>query len=728
VKPTQISERLLEFRKDTRLVVVGLVGLLAILSVIYYLIQRSRDLPPDLATNKVLLLVLWYINVVLILAIAFVLLRNVVKLLVERKNRLFGSKFKIKLVATYVLLSLIPALLLFVYGSSLLRGWIDDWFEESAFASVSEQGFVVAEALESEFRSNTLEDARSALAGLGLQGVTDPENRPAIAARLQELLGETDAHYLGIYDGTDFVHGVALPQAGFRDLPEVRRRVLLEALRDGEAQQTISETVGRTIIWAVAAPGEEERRAVVVAATLIPATLADASAGLIQSRQSYRQLEIQKGSIKATYLLTFLMVTLLILFATTWVGLYLARRVTVPIEAVAEGTRRLSEGDLEYQVDVPADDELGVLVESFNRMTTELRRSKEELVNTNRRLDEQRALIEAVLDNVAAGVVSIDHEGRLLTCNRAATRMLRQNAESEIGRQIDQLWADRERSKLAALFLGGDEESRQQVQTLRLFIGGHWKTFEAKVRPMRNPDRSFAGRVMVLEDLTELIRAQQRAAWHDAARRVAHQIKNPLTPIRLSAERILRKYRSGDRNFGDVLTQGVEIIGREVETLKEMVDEFSQFARMRPPRPAKTDLDDLIVETARLYEGIKPGVRVIGEVGESAKSALIDREQIKQALINLLDNAVEAVESPGEVRLSVDQENGALRIRVADTGHGIPPHDRDKLFLPHFSTKGRGTGLGLAIVHRIVSEHHGSINVSDNEPKGTIFTIELPQT
>jgi two-component system nitrogen regulation sensor histidine kinase NtrY len=348
-------------------------------------------------------------------------------------------------------------------------------------------------------------------------------------------------------------------------------------------------------------------------------------------------------------------------------------------------------------------------------------------VSTNRRLDEERALIEAVLDNVAAGVVSVDADGRLLTCNRAATKMLRQEAESHVGRNVDELWADRERSKLANLFLAQSSSPGVKVQTLRLFLGGHWKTFEAKVRSMRDADQKVSGHVMVLEDLTELIRAQQRAAWHDAARRVAHQIKNPLTPIKLSAERILKKYRSGDRDLGTAVEEGTAIIGKEVSTLKEMVDEFSQFARMRPPRPVKTDIEQLIAETVRLYDGIKQGVGVISDVAPEAETALVDREQIKQALINLLDNAVEAVESPGEVCVSVHQDNGALRIVIADTGHGISVTDRDKLFLPHFSTKGRGTGLGLAIVHRIVTEHHGSISVADNDPHGTVFTIELPQ-
>ena len=287
---------------------------------------------------------------------------------------------------------------------------------------------------------------------------------------------------------------------------------------------------------------------------------------------------------------------------------------------------------------------------------------------------------------------------------------------------------DRERAKLAALLGHSPGEQERAGAGLRLFLGGHWKTFEAKVRDMHDPDGGLSGRVMVLEDLTELIAAQQRAAWRDAARRVAHQIKNPLTPIRLSAERILRRFRDRDPEADQAIEQGVRLITKEVDSLKSMVDEFSQFARMRPPQPHDADMNELVHETVRLYAGIKAGVEVECNVGSESLRALVDREQIKQVLVNLLDNAVEAVEPPGRVAITVARCNGALRIDVADTGKGISQEDRDKLFLPHFSTKGRGTGLGLSIVHRIVGEHHGTVHVLENKPQGTIFRIEIPQT
>ena len=243
---------------------------------------------------------------------------------------------------------------------------------------------------------------------------------------------------------------------------------------------------------------------------------------------------------------------------------------------------------------------------------------------------------------------------------------------------------------------------------------------------MRDAAGGLRGQVMVLEDLTELIKAQELAAWSEAARRIAHEIKNPLTPIKLSAERLRRKWRQADAGFEEALEEGTTLIVQEVETMKGMVDEFSRFARMPTPHPTDVDLGKLVEDTLHLYEGLKPGVEIGGRVGDGAQRARVDGEQLKRALINLLDNALEATEAPGRVEVAIERQDGRLEIHVADTGRGIPAALRDKLFLPHFSTKGRGTGLGLAIVHRIVSDHHGRIRVEDNRPSGTVFTIELP--
>jgi len=739
-----LREKILKNRKNHRLIGAGLAALLLLCTALFYMAQRGRELPAALVTNRVLLFVLWYVNVVLILVIVFVLLRNLFKLLVERRHRVLGSTFKFKLVATYVGLSLIPVLLLFAIATELLQGSIDRWFN-TPVAPVLERGNAVAQALYDRIERTNLRDASRVLAEIESFDLDDPAERPRLTRRMQELLQEMDLDLLAVYEGHEFIHAILNSQAGIPDLPEPDASVLDQAAKEGRATavETPAGTGGSLLMAAVSRTAAgEEAPVIVIAGALLDPVLAQQREKLVQDYQAYRQLQVQKDDLRASHLLLFLMVTLLILLASSWTGLYLAKRVTVPIQALAEGTRRISGGDLSHRVDVAADDELGVLVESFNGMTQELQSNKEllersnrDLVTSNQRLGEERALIAAVLENVAAGVVSIDSTGRIFTCNGAALNMLRQTEAEVLGRPFEEAWSDPERARLAALLgeaktseadLGEADLGGRAVKEVHLSLGGEWKTFEAKITGLRDAEGRVQGRVLVLEDLTELIKAQQLAAWNEAARRIAHEIKNPLTPIRLSAERLLMKHRQGDPGLGKAIEEGVEIIVREVVTLQGMVDEFSRYARMPRPRPAPVDLAKLVGETVHLYRDLKAGVAVEGEVDPALSTVWIDGEQVKRALINLLDNAVEATEAPGRVNVAAHAVNGHLEIQVADTGRGIPPSSKEKLFLPYYSTKGRGTGLGLAIVHRIVTDHQGSIRVEDNRPRGTVFTVELP--
>jgi nitrogen fixation/metabolism regulation signal transduction histidine kinase len=606
----RLRERIERLLRNHRFLAGGLGALLLFFTSLFYLSQRGRDLPAALVTNRVLLFVLWYVNVILILVVLFVLLRNLIKLLVERRHRILGSNFRFKLVATYVGLSLIPVLALFFIATELLQGSIDRWFN-TPLAPVLERGNAVAQAFYDRVESTTLRDAAIALREIRGIDLERAEERPRLTRRLQELLAELDLQVLEVYKGKEFVHAVLDSQSGIPGLPEPGRDFLDEAARTGKAVRTDASAgaAGRLVLAGVAQEkGPAEGKVVVVAGTLLDPLVAEQTDQLVRDFQAYRQLEVQKDDLRASHLLLFLMVTLLILLGSSWAGLHLAKRVTVPIQALAEGTRIISGGDLSYRVDVEADDELGVLVDSFNRMTAELASNKEALERSNR----------------------------------------------------------------------------------------------------------------------ELLEANRLAAWNEAARRIAHEIKNPLTPIRLAAERMLVKQEQGDPGLGTVIEEGVEIIVREVEHLKEMVDEFSRYARMPRPRPAQVDLARLVGDTLSLYRDLKPGVEVEARIEDGASTALLDAEQVRRALINLLDNAVEATDAPGQVTVSARREDGHLEIRVADTGRGLPPDSREKLFLPYYSTKGRGTGLGLAIVYRIVTDHHGSIRVEDNQPRGTVFTVELP--
>ena len=748
-----LREQILRHRKDTRFIGGGMVLLLVACGVFYYLLLKGKGLPAEMAADKLLLFVLWYINIILILTILFVLFRSLFRLLIERHNRILGSKFKTKLVVTSIALSLIPVLILFPFATRLLLDSFDQWFSLPVDEVVS-QAAETALALSTLVEDYNLRDARRVLRETWDLDLEDLSQRPELHRRLQELREELQLHYLAIYDGTDPVHGTADPLSGFQRAPSFRglSGFLEEAIEKGEAihVEDSLDIEGRLILAATAEPRIEEAEVadgpdaagsegdpfraesppaftVVVAGKVLPPDVAEKSENLLLSYQTYLQLEVSREDQRAAYLLNLLMVSLLVVLAFSSIGLRLARRMTEPIQALAEGTRRVSTGDLDFRVRVAVDDELGVLVDAFNNMTEELQRNKELADRSTRELREANRRLAAVLQNVAAGVISISSEGRVLTCNGAALDILAQRSDDVVGKEIFEAWPDRERGKLVVLLEEDFTIGGQVVSQINMTVGGVWKTLEVKITNLPAAEgHGVGGRVMVVEDLTELIYAQKMATWNEVARRIAHEIKNPLTPIKLTAERLLKKHRQQDPRLGEILESGVDVIVREVATLKSMVDEFSRFARMPRPRPQEIDLGKMTGEILELYQGLKPGVTVEQEIDPRATTVRFDPGQLKGVLINLLDNAIAATEAPGRVVVSSLPRNGSVSLRVADTGHGIRLEDREKLFLPYFSTKGRGTGLGLAIVHRVVSDHNATIQIEDNDPTGAVFRIEIP--
>ena len=729
-----LRELFAQHRKDGRYVAAALVLVLAFLTLIYYLIQRGRDLPSVLVTNKVLLFVLVYADALLILVILFVLARNMLRLWLERRQRVLGARFKTKLVATYVGLSLVPVLLLFFYASELLQGSIERWFS-SSLRSVLEQSSAVAQSLQKEIGDRNYREALRVARRLSDLNLEQADSRADLPARLAQWRDESGVAFLGVYLETEFIHAVVDPESGLNDLPEVGRNFLLEAAENGRANRVLlpAGNRGRLILAAAAgAAAGGTKRPLVVAGTLLDPVTSGQSEELIQSYQTYRQLQVQKRDFAASYWLMFVLVTLLILLASSWAGLFLARRLMLPIQALAEGTRRVASGDLDQRIDVATDDEMATVVESFNSMTQELRRNREEidrshreLLAANRGLAEERALVGAILENLAAGVIALGGDGRVLSANAAALGLLAQRESELIGRKLSEAWSGAERARLEALIETAQDHPREAAE-VSLVLGAERRTFEVKVSDLRDGAGRSTGKIVVMEDLSDLIKAQKLAAWTEAAQRIAHEIKNPLTPIRLAAERLRVKHREGDPAIGELLEESVAIIVREVGKMQSLVDEFSRYARMPGPQLAATAIDGLVSEVVALYRDVKPGVSIHTALAPAIGEIWVDPEQLRRVLINLLDNALEATEPPGDVEVRAERRGERLILEVADAGSGIPPEDREKLFLPFFSRKKRGTGMGLAIVHRIVSDHNGTIRVSGNLPRGSIFTIELP--
>jgi two-component system nitrogen regulation sensor histidine kinase NtrY len=488
-------------------------------------------------------------------------------------------------------------------------------------------------------------------------------------------------------------------------------------------------------IWS-GAGSERQVLGAMVVATHVSQRLETRLRGISQAFLEYKQLKLLKNPIKGIYILLFLLMTLIIVFSVTWFGLYMARGITVPIQLLAEGTREVAAGNLNYRVEARADDEIGILVDSFNRMTGDLGQSKvkleaaySDLQAKHGELEERRRYTETILQAVATGVVSLDPAGRLTTLNGAAARMLGLSAEGTVGRSYREIFRGPEFDEVRGLVQRMDRLREGTLEReIRLHRDGHAVTLLGSATALVGSGKEYTGIVLVFDDLTELLKAQRLAAWREVAQRIAHEIKNPLTPIQLSAQRLRRRLGDKVADERKLLEECTDAIIQEVEGLRQLVDEFSRFARMPALAPEPTDLHRLLETVVKLYRESHPALTLKTVFASDLPPVEVDPAQIKRAVLNLVDNAVEAVSGAGEVVVQTrwSPETRRVQIHVSDNGVGVPPEDKEKLFLPYFSTKATGMGLGLPIVHQIITDHRGSIWVEDSLPKGSRFVIELP--
>jgi nitrogen fixation/metabolism regulation signal transduction histidine kinase len=521
-------------------------------------------------------------------------------------------------------------------------------------------------------------------------------------ARVRHVLG---VDLVALYEDGDLVEAVADPRRIPASLPPLR-------WDDLPADGTRADRWrGGLLIRAWHTPDDGRR---VVVADMLPAELLLHLENAIAADAEFQEMKQTRGTITATTVLVLLAITLLLLFATVWVGLFLSRRFTEPLLAVTEATQRVAEGDAleEVEVEVPATDEVAILVDSFNAMVRRVRATEAEILASNQEL-------EALLATVPTGVLSINADGSRFRPNTAAARILGaaawENQWLEL-RELDRPGFEELYRRLACddrdaarfeISLEPDDEATRQI--------------DVTARPL--PD---GGRVVALDDLTQLIQAQRQAAWREAAQRIAHEIMNPLTPIRLAAERMQRRAESIEGEMGEVVASGCEAIVAQVAGLRELVTAFQEYARLPEVKPRASDVNRLLRELASLYDGVRDGLRVAVDVPGEPTVAIVDPVQLRQALVNLLDNAVAAIPDEGTISLALQINGDNLRIEVADTGRGLPTDDTETLVQPFFSTKGRGSGMGLAMVHRIITDHGGTLELKPSPVGGAIAVVELP--
>ncbi len=718
-----------------------LIFFLAAISLVLFAIllsEQSFDLPfinPANNQQTVFLVTLSLIVFLLFVALTFVLGRNLVKLFAERRLGVLGSKFRTRLVVGSLLLSFIPVIVMFWFAYGLMNRSIDKWFS-TPVEEVRQDTALMASLLSGYAAENARAEALSI--------ATAPETQHAFEGHsFSAVLDEFRMHEPTLQGGFALAIDAGNVEASFgapAAWPLLKPVVPLHPSAPERPLHLNWKGTDYVLGSAPVGVGGE-----VLVAMPLPRNFSETQKHLEVSQRRYLELARERRTVRRTYMAFLWLLTGMVLFASTWLALFLSRLVTRPVVALAEATQEISKGNLNYRVEVQAADELGDLVRSFNQMAEELGTSRRqieassgELGAANVELEQRRRHIETVLESIPTGVLSVNALLRVTHVNQAWLRMLRpseepgQVASRLLGASLQELFPAEVFHDLEPLLRRADRMGTTTTQ-MEFAVQRVELNVAVTVATLQHRDRRL-GYVLVFEDLSDLLRAQKQAAWREVARRVAHEIKNPLTPIALSAERILRHLGRSQASVPAASTEVVrncaEVIGNSVETVRSLVNEFATLAQFPASRPEPADINGIVGSALAMFNGRLDGIRVRTRLANELPRVLADPQAIKRAVANLVDNAAESLQDAVlkeiEVSTALVASRDAIEISVADSGSGISQELKERLFLPYFSTKKRGTGLGLAIVSRIVEDHHGSIRVEENRPVGARFVVELP--
>jgi two-component system, NtrC family, nitrogen regulation sensor histidine kinase NtrY len=701
------------------------------------LAQTSFDLPFINPANNQAIVVFGALSAVVFLLFAtltFVLMRNLFKLFAERRLGVLGSKFRTRLVVGSLLLSFIPVIVMFCFSYVLMNRSIDKWFS-TPVQEVQQDTAIMASLLSKYASENARAEAVSIASALETQRAFEGHS-------FSGMLNEFRRHQATLQGGFALAIESGNAEASFN------APAAWPLLKPGIPSQPFDPDHPQHLLWngveyvlGNAPVGEHGE---ILVAMPLPQSFADTRKQLEASQQRYLDLAHNRRLVRRTYMAFLWLLTGMVLFASTWLALYLSRLVTRPVVALAEATQEISRGNLNYRVEVPAADELGDLVRSFNRMAGELQTSRyqieassRELSAANSELDHRRQHIETILESIPTGVLSLDAGLRVTHVNQAFLRMFKPSEEpvhqtaALLAASLRDLFPSEILAEFEPLLRRADRmrttTTQMQFAVLRVQLN-----VAVTVATLQHQAERL-GYVLVFEDLSDLLRAQKQAAWREVARRVAHEIKNPLTPIALSADRILRhldRSPQPDPASVEVVRTCAETIGNAVDIVRTLVNEFATLASFPASQPQPADINAIAESALSMFNGRLDGIRLRTVFSNNLPKVMADPQAIKRAIANLIDNAAEALQASLlkeiEISTTLVASHDAVEISVADSGQGVTQESKERLFLPYFSTKERGTGLGLAIVSRIVEDHHGSIRVEENRPVGARFVIELP--
>jgi two-component system nitrogen regulation sensor histidine kinase NtrY len=690
-------------------------------------------LRPDTNQQAVVFYALSLLISLLFIALTFVLARNLLKLFAERRLGVLGSKFRTRMVVGALLLSFVPVMVMYWFSYGLMNRSIDKWFS-TPVEEVREFTDAMASLLANYAAQNAHAEAVAIAAS--------PETQRAFEGHgFSSAVEEFRSHEPTLQGGFALAIENGVPEASLgvpAPWPVLKEKLPLAQAAAGQPARFTWEQTEYTL---GSAPVGKD--GLILVALPLPPEFSKTVKQIEASQQRYFQLSQERRLVRRTYVGLLLLLTMMVLFVTTWLALFLSKLVTRPLAALAEATQEIARGRLDYRIDVRAADEIGDLVRSFNRMAEDLEASRRQIEASGRdasaanaELDQRRRQMETILESIPTGVLSLDAARCVTHANHALLRMFHPEGYAEgehilRGARLADVFLPEVLQDLEPLLRRADRMGMTTSQ-MEMPLQRTSLNVAVTVATLRHQDER-SGYVIVFEDLSDLLKAQKQAAWREVARRVAHEIKNPLTPIALSAERIQRHLQRGmplDKASLDIVRSCAQTIASAVETVRRLVDDFSALARFPASNPHPADINEVIESALSMFNGRLDGIGLHKSLAADLPRVMADAEAIKRAVANLVDNAAEAMQDSmvREIQISTSlvASRDAVEITVADTGHGVTRELKEKLFLPYFSTRKRGTGLGLAIVSRVIEEHHGSIRVEENQPVGARFIVELP--
>ncbi len=634
-------------------------------------------IPSEQIPTRFIIASLFVVNILSIVVLGFFVIKSLYKLYLERHREIPGYRFRTKIVTIFLGLVIIPSFLLFIAFSGVLESSIEQIFSKSNREVVSKAVDTVKAFY--EFEKQTL----------------------------TEMLEEYSKGKIKSLPAKIYVEKIQKP---YKDMPEAYR----DAFAGKKSSQIISSS-NFDIILATIPYGD----GILVAKMSIPHELTKKVEELKAYHEEYLKMSSMRKAVKTNYLYFLAFLSLIIIFLALWASMKISQEITYPLRELVQATNKVAKGDLKVKILTKSSDEIGLLVNSFNEMI-------EKLDKAYLQLEERNMLLERILSNIISGIIFIDNKGLILTINKAGEKILQISKEDIENKHYENILNYITSDELKEFIKKISQERIYEIErNLNVKIREQNKIIKARIISLRDSSQDSASGIMVVfDDITEIVKAQKAMAWEEVARRLAHEIKNPLTPIKLATERLIKKWKNKDEDFDKVFEKSTKIIISEVESLKNLINSFQRFGKLPEIKKEPVNPVSLIEEVVELYKGYK-NVSIHISTSGDIREVHLDPQEFKRVLVNIIDNAIQAMNGKGEITISV-KLNNSLLIEVADNGPGIDDETKEKLFLPYFSKSKEGTGLGLAIARKIVKEHDGKIYVKDNKPRGTVFIIEVP--